>query len=785
MLSDVLEQFLELDETKKTKDWANNLLSLIRRDARPLISKSEYESLKKIFFGKISDEDLNKIFKSKEMQNVKDKLSKSTLFFNERIRNSLIDDRTASGLRVTVNSLDPEKEDKKTADKELLINRKGIEAILSEITSNNGMPPITVGGDDFNGNVEEFDKEGYNEFNKEQMDVFFDTKWGLKQEFILQPALDAVVKTNKINRNLDKYINDILFCLINVSQVFVDELEGKIAIKYLKPYEVQIYGDTSSNDCKDANAILVEKKSNIRGILRRFGNSINLDRDWESLLHAVNYHAKTGDTPYTGIGTLGEAINYGEVGNLISVTDFLDSMIGYGECEFKTFNCKNTYTKISENGNKVFANPETDAMENGFSKDSKYKEDTIKVIYLMTGETNQEIIKWGKVFMMPMEGFNDEYSGFSYLVTRREGISASEMIKPYWEIAQRSFQMFEMLVNDVKPDGYLYVYESLTKVAEYLQKSTDAPTDIRNNIEALLSMYQDSPNRITTIPMDDEDNIVGGGAFGTQKLDNGLNKTAIELMKILDWCEQKVTTYLATQGIEIAEPRDGFKLSIENKRRTRAATAYIDNILLTHLEDISITSINYILDVSHFKNTQAYKYLKTLVGEKTIKSISELEKSPHRYGTFIDSFNNDVDLMEIHEIARLSYINKEISMEQYLYIRSFDSPKQARYYLIKEKNIAEQKRQESLLSQQEAELRKLGREHELKMALEDKKGEWMRLSRREEAKGFSDAAYYNAQSALAREHLKQGGLNSREAQKSTTAIEKTQKEIELKSEMGM
>lgn len=242
MINELLHKLLVLSEDAKNQEWATDVVSMIRRDAQPLIHKREYDNLRNVLYGKFPETDLDKLFRGKEMQRAKDKLSKSTVYFLENIRLSLIDERTAAGLSITVNSLDPEKEIKKKKDKELLVNRKGIEAVLKEITDNSGMPPITVGNDDYAGNVDQFDETGYDEFDPSDLDAFFSSKWGLKSELNIQKFVNAISRVNQVTRHFPEWIDDILICLHVASRVFVDEVDGKISNEYLKPYDVKVFG---------------------------------------------------------------------------------------------------------------------------------------------------------------------------------------------------------------------------------------------------------------------------------------------------------------------------------------------------------------------------------------------------------------------------------------------------------------------------------------------------------------------------------------------------------------
>jgi hypothetical protein len=306
----------------------------------------------------------------------------------------------------------------------------------------------------------------------------------------------------------------------------------------------------------------------------------------------------------------------------------------------------------------------------------------------------------------------------------------------------------------------------------YLQTSKDAPSDTRSAIDDFLKMVQESPNALSDNPTTDEGDPLGGGNMAILPKKNGINDAAAELIKIMDWIELKVQKYTSTEGITPEnQGSDNWRLAMENKKRARQATSFIDNILLNHLEDISISSLLYVQDISKFKKTNAYKYLEALAGYKTMDFIATMKKAPHRYGTFIDSFNNDIELTEMKQLALQEYQKGTTSLEDILMIRSFTSIKDALAYLAKARRTSEKKQrmeQIGLLQQQDANA-EAAFQREVK--LENLKGEWMRKARGEEAQGFSNAAALNAKARITAEQMKQEGQNERLANKANNEID--------------
>lgn len=760
--NEVIKKFTDFD-TPKDSAWVRSMVSQIILNAKPVISKVDYDKLKDVLFGQFPQTELDRVFTGKTMKRMSEKLSKNTVFFFERLRNSLIDERNQAELTVRVNSLDPEKPMKKKSDRELKENQKGIESLLNEVTQGNGMPPKKFTEDDYNGNMEAFDEMGYNEEDPDDLKDFFDNHWGLKAECYLNNAINPVLRVNEITSDYDKYMNDIFICLYNFSRRYVDELEGKIKIEHLYPYEVDILHADKSNNLKTSQAFNIRKSTNVRGFMRTFGSHFDFEGNTKELLIAALGSGRNGSAKYTGITEKGQLVLGDKTGMVIDYQKLAELPINYGYAEFKGISTIKKQYQVTKEGNiiPVYLDANTPEVP-GSDVEITYEENTYYAYYLETSAITPTIIKWGKLYMQPLEGAEDEHSGFSIVCSRREGIPVAKVLEPFHNMIQVTFKMIEMLVNDVKSDGYFFNFESMLKVAEYLKNnSKDAPIDQKNGIDLFLKMVEESPNGLLATPETAEGDAVGGGNMGIQPRKNGLNGTTLDLMKVLDWAEAKAEKYLGIVGIELSEPNDGYKLSIENKKKTRAATSFIDFILLSHLRDISIGILNNVQDISHFKDIPAYKYLESLIGTKALEFIRSLKKSAHRYGLFVETFNNDLTLLEIRARAAQALEREQIDMEQYLFLYSISNPTQAAAYLSREKKKAiKLKREEATIAlrQQDAVNEK---QFQRDLAKEDRKGKWMKLSSDAKAAGFIRAAEINSGAQITAKQIQEAGQNER------------------------
>lgn len=777
MVNDVIHSFLEYSDDVKDEAWAAEKCRVIMMNAIQVTTKEQHDKGLAILYGRFPDVDLNKLFANKVMKGYKDRLSDSSVYLFESVRNAMIDDRIEADLRCWVNSLDPLKEEKRQSDKELLRNRQGIEGLLNEITGSNGMPPQRVKGKDFHGNVDDFDQQGGDDMDPDSIDTWFESKWGLLQEINLQKAIDAILRTNQITRNYDKYINDILISLQVWSQCYVDDRNGAIKVEHILPYQVYVLNATGSNDYKDMQAVRLPKQTNVRGFLREFGNYFDMANDWNLLLGATgggNGGVVDNRWGVSGITENGQLL-YGSYGKTIDFKAVLDAPVEYEYAEWKTVCRLRKQWVVTAFGNLMPQTIDKDTpQQDGISVEEKTYEETYRAWYLRSGSgfLTPKLIRWGKVYMQEVEGFEDEYSGYTVKGMKRDGAPMTEILRPFWQLMNVSFKMFEMLVNDIKPDGWWINYTSLMKIAAFLQSIKDTPDDVRSAVDDYMKLIQESPNALSDNPQTDEGDPMGGGNMAVLPKKNGLNQAAIELMKIMDWIELKVQKYTSTEGIVPTGTENGYKLSLENKKRARQATTFIDFILLSHLEDISITLLNYTKDISKFKTTPAYKYLEAQVGFKCMDFIASMKKAPHRYGTYIDTFNNDIELLEMKQLAMAEYQKGTLPFEDVLAVRSCDSVKQALAYLatarrkaLKQKRLSDM----GLLKQQDANAEAA---HQRLIQLENLKGEWLQKARKEEALGFSNAAAVNAKARITTVQLQQEGANERLASEAVNDIDK-------------
>lgn len=749
----------------KDIDWYKKMVYLFDASANKVVSSTTYKENRDVIFGNFDISMLKNFFSGDEMERIKKKLSNSRSHIFERIRNTIIDQRSDAQLSIALNSLDPSIERVKDKDKELLRNRAGIEAILKNITANSGLPAINVDKDNYEGNVEDFDRMGLNEYDPDDLDMFFEIYYQLLYIIDCQNGVNSVFSENQISRIFDMYINDILICLQNWSRVYVDELDGGIKTERIPAYNVSVVGSSEKNDFSDVDGIKIERTTTIRNFMSSFGASFDFEENWTQLLFAMGIRDMDGIIVN---GTTYAKENFSPE-KCIDLAGRSETSINYCYMEFLQYGVTNDGAETGET-------PLT-------ADKVKYGQ-TLHYAYYFNNYAGMfpGLIKYGKVYMQSFAGQNDQYSGFTIKGNKRSGIPVAEIIKIYKEIWHRAFVGFEMLVNEVKPDGYKFLYETLVKTAEYLNKAKNVPTDLKQSLNEVIEMNTRSPNVFTAIPRTPEGDILGGGPMGMEKNENGLNKTAGDLLKIMQWAENSMIEQIGALGIEIAEPKQGWRLSIENKKRTRAATSFIDFILLSHLEDIAKQVTNYLIDITKFKNIPAYKYYEHILGTEAMERIRKYDKALHRTGIYIQSFNLDIEREEVKQLAFADLANRVIDLKVYQLVKNIDNPQSAIKILAREEQKAKKLEEQKAQTQHDRALELEAAKRQTELERQNTIGMWNYRVKQAEVEGFMGSSRTNADAGIRKEEIKQQGQDGREQEKNFGKIQSIQAEKNAKEQ---
>lgn len=688
------DEVYETDPAKKDAEWAGKLVTYFRTYWQPLISHKEAEQNMKIILSRYNMDNVIKMFKDP----TKLGMEFLPLAIMEKVRTILVGESVKAGVGANVNSIDPIAEEEKKKDKQLLENRKDIEDVITYMQKSIGLPEYNMknekaisGKDPFSGNVEMFDELGLDSGNPNDRGYFMKAWHQLKHEMDAQEIVNSSLAYNEVSENIEEWVNDILGKKVVAKQSYVNEFTGAIEHRTLKPeYTYTIIG--TRNDGKDAMCVGYVESSTIGTIIKKLGNSFNLDQDWEDWLRAIN---TTYQRDYTGIWNSRQEIIKGTPKDCIFISDFLNLRIDLGYVEWKSCDQTKYKSGVDFNGNIVryprSVSYEPDTNETGYSSESWYNQSTYKAYYISTGSNTQKLYKFGKLYHQLITGAEDEYSSYSIGFKKLVGPTVAEIAYPYIEIAQEAFTKYRWMVRRAKPKGRSYNYESLVQIAKHMIKKGDT----KQQVHEVITMFEEGVNEIFTIPKVDGQRV-GGGIVPNQDLPNGLDQTAPMFGQIVDWAVTHIKMDLGINDIREAyspKQNDVYKLQAAALESSRNATSYIGTTIDWVVKDMAKSSLLFAQDIIKYKSSLAYKFLLQMVGYGPIVSLERLKNvALHRYGIIVNSYSTYIERQKVLQDTDIAFQNGEIGYEIKLVINAIDDYRKASYILAYEKQRAEERK---------------------------------------------------------------------------------------------
>lgn len=713
---------LEVREDVKTIERAGYLITQYRSIAQPVVDSTKSAKNREYLFGETSDEEIKKMFNNPD--NIPMDFKPIAVF--EKIRNILIAELKSEGIYLEAQSTDSLANNQKAYDKKLLKNKGIIEGTMTALNGLVGRPAYRLkdqqkedGSPLFNGNIEQFDELGFEAGNDQDINHFFDYFYRLKHEMVVDEPIRYFFQLNQLEQQISTFVNDILCDKVVANQTFLNENAGNIQYQYILPSNLYTVGGTRK-DYKDCTAILYEQQITIHNFLKFVGNDIDLERDIKYLIQAANYKNKTG---YTSVGING-TVYYGSPnpgqGQYCEYSDFLNIEILIGYIEWKEINASSyKITEKNYHGNMMIRPLPLEynvSERSSYKKEVKYKQDTYRSYYAVTGSNEQKLYKYSKLFYQPVEGAYDEFSGFSISIYKEDGKPAMEVVKPFIDFIIKNFKKFEFMVIKAKPPGRAYNYETLIKVSKLMYP--DAGNAV--GIKKVLDLFASTSNEIYTIP-ELHGNPVGGGMAMNYDIPHGLADTVLQFKDLYDWGYAQMSQIMGISENRIAnnvEPRESLKLNLQANSSSQNATQYIREMLYSLYENTANRTMLLIQDIVKFKDkgTLAYKYLINSLGYETVGELSTLDNiALHRYNLFFNAFNPVREIADKEQKMNEALFNKLITLEQYLLVKSIKSPRRAIAVLSYMQRRNERVQQEMQAKQAESQMQLEQMKHEHKM----------------------------------------------------------------------
>lgn len=712
------QEYFEIDPRKKNEQWADKMIAHHRQQWGHLVDQKRAKEGMQYILSKHDLKNVISMFESPDETGI----NFVPIAIMEKIRNIVVAERNKAGVFINLNAIDPSARKEKDADYQLLKNRRDIERTMTGLDKQMGLPEYKLsnekklsGKSAFNGNIGDFDELQLDDSEGYHIDYFFKTHYKLMHEIRGQEVLNYFVKFNDLKSNIDYWCNDILAKKAIAMRMFVNEISGAIEYKYMPSEKIKLVPG-KRKDGKDAECIGYEDTMKVGDWIKLVGNSFDWNTEADFLVRAVNSNNALEITgvmdDVTGNYSFGNSS-----GTTCSYSAFMQYNVSFGYMEFKSIDA-NSY-KVGKNfhGNKALKpiNPNRQlSNDTVYAKESFYNEVTYKSYFLVLSPSTHRLYKFGKLFHQAIEGSEDEYSNFSIIIRQQEGPTVAEIAAPFIEIAQEAFYKFKWMIRKAKPKGRVFAYESIVKVATKMIGTGNKAADVHQ----VIKMFEDGINELYSYPEIDGKAMGGGSAPNFDKM-NGLDPTAMKFSEIIDWAVNQISDKLGINSIREAyspSPNDGYKLQMQTLQQSRNATDYISQMIMSVLENCGKNTLNITQDIIRYKGSIAYDFLKKAVGEETLRDLEDLKGFAfHRYGIFIDTFNNDIERQEIKAATMDAWGKGEITYETMLMVNGIDDPKKAGLVLSFEKWRKDKEKQKEIQQQQQNLLQIEQQKHQLEM----------------------------------------------------------------------
>lgn len=798
MTGTVTPVYSELNPAKKDAKWGNGVVTLLRRDSRRLISPAREAADRATLY---SVDDLKKVKESFDDEDFKKNTEFQPLPILEPMINSVVEDITRNPPKAELKALDPTAIIAKKKDVEMLRNRAIIERDRTELHSRVGLPPFKLGAEEFEGNVEEFDKLGFDSNDADDVNFYENNLQKLNSEIAGQSVIDAVFRNSRFDKQISRRLVKDIFAVKAVSiQKYVDQITGEIKDRYIDPQTAYgIFGVT--NDGTDDICRGWQDNVTVMQWLQMVGNEFNFERDWRFLLWGINYCNNTKFTGFIRNGVsfdcCGNALWQTEMGlgdvvesNLVDWSMAYTYKVYVGYIEWRSPEATSTF--LTNKNNPLFVDEvpydyllTEKEVKKGYDKESRYQIPWYKSYFIATTTVSQWIWNFGKVYFQSTYGANDEYCNGTLCYYQEEGLSAAEIARPYLEMANFAFYRMKWMIYKAKPDPDEFILDELVQLAGSMQRqfpqggtAGNKPPGLDNILMDVIKQQRSKHVRVRTFPRIDGRPIQNIHPI-EQKGRGGLDPIAISMQAVCVWAEQQIAQKIGLNPMRLGQnppPRESTKTENATVEYSMITTGYMYRMIQYLKEHSAIACLNYAQDIIKFKDSLPYKWLQNVIGMESFKDLAILEKfAHHRCGLFIEDYNADLDKNEVKQAATIALQQKEISWDQWFTITQTADYKRASKLLGRYKEKAIKQAQEfemQKLQQADAFAQK---QHEREMEKLAFERETKTLVAQIDAQSFIASAQVNSEARINQQELKDAAAVQNQIIKSKTELEKEDK----------
>lgn len=711
--------FQDPDPNNRGYKFFDNSVTQLRRDLRPLVNVNVSTQLRLILDSRQSMRDVIASFDDVNFK--RDILYNATpLGIMNVFVNSMIEETKKAPPKVEVKAIDPAAVIEKKEDIALLQSRKILEKDRTEIERRvyGENAKYKVPYDSYNGNIEEFDKLGFNADDPDDIN-FFDGIHRLGYEIGAQQLVNAVMRLSKFDStHIQKYVRDAMAVQCVCGQTYVDRVTGEIRNEYIYPEEFYLIpSDTEDGHNDVAKGWL--RSVTVQEFLGKVGNKFDWDRDWPYLIWAINYCNNTKYTGFMNVGFSGLGGTFDVIGNPQSMarSGVLEGWtsnccdwsaayrykvyMGYTEwlCPEVTAAYLNSKDENYESGipvpldykfkqkskkkKKKEDDGELDYDPNEYEKESWYQWQLYGSYYLATTSTSQYLFNYGKVYHHLKEGPNDEYARYTCWSFRNQGKSAAEIAYPLVVSANFSFYRLLWILYKAKPEEEQFLINEVLEISKGLQQQfnqsgTNATVPkIGDILDQVIQYQRQKTIRIRAYPRIDGREI---GQLPPLKNENrGIDPLSAFMQQYIQWAQAMIAQQIGFTPMRTGgnpPPRESFKTEQQTLESSYTSTGYVGRMISYVKNHMATVSMYLAQDVATFKDTVPYNWLTKIVGEKQRDAIGVLDKiAAHRFGIFVQDINTVIDKQEIKQAATLALQEKQINFEQWYSVCQTEDPK--------------------------------------------------------------------------------------------------------------
>jgi hypothetical protein len=745
------EDYYVRNPDRKDKAWCNRMITAMRSEWGNIVDRATVEKNRKIVDARQDLEDVKRKFKDAPAgkQGFKEKTKWIPIAIYNRLVKIMMAEFIKSAYTPKVSAIDVAAQKKKKRDKTMLENRSTLESVMNALNNQVGDPQYKMPVEDFEGNIEDFDKMGLNSDDNDDIEFFFSSFYRLWQETSAQELTRALLRYNKFEKHVRKLVVDLIAANTICFQNFASPFTGEIKWFYHPPEAVKaIKGEM--DDYSDAPAIGIEKNVTIRRWLELAGKSFDFQNstDREALKNAVNFYSHTR---FYSIDHKGDCFELDDEGvNLIkkaSYTDLLKYSVGAGYIEWKSIDGV-AYKKSKQSGIRVEVNYDSTLESENYTRETEEYEKVYKSWYLVTGANTQELYRNGPLYHQATKGADDEFVSYSIHIIQSTDKSIIEITEQYNYIVQLAFYCILWGMYESHPNIDYYDYDAMIGVVATMVPQNAAGTGdsmfadgqggaSRNAVEGqlteIINNYANSTQRLFVRP-----EKPGGGTDRPHFSEpGGVDPLSVAMTTVLDWGENKILNQIGIEARspETPNPKLGKAVQQNAIQASENATFDVPMMLNQLVEDTATCSLKIAQDAIQYK-TNVYYWILTLIGDDDVDSIKSLEGIPyHRYGMFVTMFNSQQKVEKVKAMAYESLQKGKIDDAQYAQIESMEDPEKIlmllAYYaqktqkrLQQEAALAHQRKMEEINSQTQGQLAVEAARKDREMAVEDLKGQY-------------------------------------------------------------